>query len=122
MQNNPTNPFLVKSAKFFEDNHEKLLIVKLSHLMPWLTPFLALIARTQLFILMGLRLVVPRFMNRFEELPGFWIINQVRNVINERIEKKTSSLTRLDLLQLMLNAVHSDHVKVDRRLRCVIIN
>jgi hypothetical protein len=111
VQNNVNNLFLIKSANFFEDNHEKLFIVRLSYLMPWLVPLLTQIIRIQMTIFIGLRLIIPRFMNRFEELPGFWIINQVQNIINQRI-KKTESSNRIDLLQLMLDAATSDQVKV----------
>jgi hypothetical protein len=79
--------------------------------MPWLIPFLTQIIRIQMFIFMGLRSIVPSFMNRFEELPGFWIINRVKDVVNQRIAQ-TEPKTRIDLLQLMLDAATSNQVKV----------
>lgn len=111
VQNNLNNPFLIKSSKFFEDNHEKILIVKLSYLMPWLIPFFTQLIRIQMTIFIGLRSIIPQFMNRFEELPGFWIINQVKDVINQRIKHKQTN-NPIDLLQLMLNAATSNQVKV----------
>jgi hypothetical protein len=111
VQSNINNPFLVKSEKFFEDNHEKIFIVRLSYLMPWLIPLLTQIIRMQMAIFMGLRSIAPRFMNRFEELPGFWIINQVQRVVNERLARREPQ-SRIDLLQLMLDAATSDQVKV----------
>ena len=120
VQNNANNPYLLKSSQFFEDNHEKIFIVRLSYLMPWLIPFLTQLIRLQMIIFMGLKSILPRFMNRFEELPGFWIINQVENLINQRINQ-TPSTNRIDLLELMLDAaslqinstshLHYDEVK-----------
>jgi len=79
--------------------------------MPWLIPFLTQIIRLQMSIFMGLRSIAPRFMNHFEELPGFWIINQVQHVVNQRIAQ-TEPPNRIDLLQLMLDAATSNQVKV----------
>lgn len=112
VQNNPQNPYLLKSAQFFEDNHEKIFIVRLSYLMPWLIPFLTQLIRLQMAVFFGLKLIMPRFMNRFEELPGFWIINQVEHLINQRINNRIESTNRIDLLQLMLDASTSNQVHV----------
>ena len=103
VQDNPNNPFLIKSSQFFADNHEKLFIVKLSYLMPWLIPLLTRLIGLQMAMFHTMRTLVPSLMNRFEELPGFWIINQVKNVINQRVSK-TNESSRIDLLQLMLSA------------------
>ena len=80
--------------------------------MPWLVPFLTQLVRLQMIIFMGLKSIVPRFMNRFEELPGFWIINQVETLINQRINQ-TPSTNRIDLLQLMLDAASSNPLPVN---------
>lgn len=112
VQTNSKNPFLVKASKFFDDNHEKLFIVKLSYLVPWLIPLLSQIVQIQIAIYMGLRSILPRFMNRFEELPGFWIMNQVQSVIKERTQRKERS-DRVDLLQLMLDAATLEDIQVN---------
>lgn len=64
-----------------------------------------------MIIFMGLKSLLPHWMNRFEELPGFWIINQVEHLINQRINQ-TPPTNRIDLLQLMLDASTSNTVQV----------
>ena len=115
MQNDIKNPFIIKAAKFFFVNPQKLFIVKLSYLMPWLIPILTQIIHVMMILFNGLRYVAPRIMVNFEELPGLWIINQVKQVIDARIAKVKSGeegQRRIDLLQLMLDAATSNEVKV----------
>ncbi|UJR34501.1 hypothetical protein I4U23_021909 [Adineta vaga] len=113
MQNDINNPFIAKSAQFFKDNPEKLPIVKLSCLMPWLIPILTQIVYTMLVVFKMLRYLAPRFMSEFEELPGMWIINQVRQVIQARkdqTESEEQQYREIDLLQLMIDATTSDKI------------
>ncbi|CAF3736246.1 unnamed protein product [Rotaria sordida] len=115
MQNDIDNPFIVKTAYFFAVHPERIFLVKLSYLMPWLTPILTLFVHSIIALFNGLRYLAPSFMNQFEEIPGMWIINQVKQVIEARVIKIKSEANnkqrRIDLLQLMLDAVTSNEIK-----------
>ena len=103
VQSNVDNPFLVQSEKFFRDNHEKVFVVKLSYLLPFLVPLLTQWIRLQMLIFFLVNAIFP---SRLEEAPGFWLINQVKHSISERMNNAQAS--RVDLLQLMINVATSD--------------
>lgn len=103
MQNDLENIYLKKSAKVMEINFDKLFIVQLSNVMPFLKPFLIsfFLCQLKLIRLAGHR--IP-FLNFFmEELAPFWIINRAQEVVDYRISHSAED-KRLDLLQLMIDA------------------
>ncbi|CAF3705214.1 unnamed protein product [Rotaria sp. Silwood1] len=115
MQNDIANPFIIKSARFFEVHPERIFLAKLSYVMPWLTPILTLIVHSIITLCNVLRYLAPSLMSQFEEIPGMWIINQVKNIIEARTIKikleENNKQHRIDLLQLMLDAVTFNEVK-----------
>ncbi|CAF0869519.1 unnamed protein product [Rotaria sp. Silwood1] len=103
MQNNIDNIYLKKSAKVVDINYDKLFIVQLSNLMPFLKPFLIIFFLCQLKIIRILGKIIP-FMNYFmEELAPFWIINRAQEIVDYR-KVHASEKKHVDLLQLMIDA------------------
>jgi hypothetical protein len=98
-----------KSIALFEIDPTKLPIVKLSNVMPFLNPVLIIIGRSLIAITAALRKLVPSLMRNVQGLPTTWIIEQVGQVVEERLR---SGKRRMDLLQLMLDAAKQDEVKV----------
>ena len=107
VQMNADNPFLIQSEKFFRDNHEKIFVVQLSYLMPFLVPLLTQWIRLQMLIFFVVNSIFP---SRLEEAPGFWLINQVKHSIAQRMNNEQPS--RLDLLQLMINVGTSNTAEI----------
>jgi hypothetical protein len=99
-----------KSMACFAIDTEKLPIVKLSNLMPFLIPLLTRIVKAYIFIINTLYKIVPSLMPNIESMTAFWIIDQVEEVVTKRLE---SGKKRMDLLQLMLDAATHDKVKVE---------
>lgn len=112
MQNDIENIYLRKSAKVIEINFEKLFIVQLSNLMPFLKPLLGTLFLYQLKMIQKFGSFIP-FLNKFmEELAPFWIINRAQEVIDRR-KLHLNEHKRVDLLQMMIDAKvssHFDHV------------
>jgi hypothetical protein len=126
MQNDIDNPFLHKSAEFFAEHEDKLFMVQLSFLMPWLIPLLVQIVRVRMALYTILRSWAPRFMEKSEELPGSWIMNKAQGVVNARIAANKSDndgrQRRIDLLQLMIDAASQDEVKVSFVKKVLLLN
>jgi hypothetical protein len=108
MQNDLENIYMTKSAACVEI--EKLSIVKLSTVMPFLIPLLIKIVKARSFFVDTLRALMPSLTRSIEDLPNIWIIKQVENVVKERL---ISGKKRMDLLQLMLDAATDEEVKVN---------
>ena len=103
MQNDINNIYLKISARVLEINFDKLFIVQLSDLMPFLNRMLINIFLLQLRIV---RLVSPKipWMKHFmEELTPFGIINWAQEIVDYRKMRSTKQ-KRTDLLQLMIDA------------------
>ena len=94
----------------FATDNEKLFIVKLSNLMPFLIPLLIRIVRARIFIVDTLCQIVPSLLDKVDTLAIFWVIAQVEEVIKKRL---ASGERRMDLLQLMLDAATHDEIKVE---------
>jgi hypothetical protein len=109
MQNDLENIYMKKSIALFEIDPTKLPIVKLSNVMPFLNPVLIIIGRSLIAITAALRKLVPSLMRNVQGLPTTWIIEQVGQVVEERLR---SGKRRMDLLQLMLDAAKQDEVTV----------
>lgn len=108
-QQNSNDEMRFKLTQFFIDNHEKIFIVRLSYLFPSLIPILTIYMGLEMKLFSLLRSLFPSFFNRYEEFPGFGIINQVKSVVNQRIQENDQS--QIDLLQLMINKSTSNPVK-----------
>ncbi|CAF4079320.1 unnamed protein product [Rotaria sp. Silwood2] len=107
MQNDIDNIYLKKSAKVVDINFDKLFIVQLSNVMPFLKPFLITFFLCQLKIIRTLGKIFP-FINYFmEELAPFWIINRAQEIVDYR-KLHSDEQKRVDLLQLMIDAKVSD--------------
>jgi hypothetical protein len=114
MQNNVENIYLKKSAKVMEINFDKLFIVQLSNLMPFLKPLLISFFLCQLKLIRFFGHRIP-FLNYFmEELAPFWIINRAQEVVDYRKSHSTEK-KRLDLLQLTIDAKLPD--ETDKMVR-----
>jgi hypothetical protein len=109
MQNDLENIYMKKSIALFEIDPTKLPIVELSNVMPFLNPILIIIGRSLMAITVALHKLIPSLMHKVQGLPTTWIIEQVGQVMEERLR---SGKRRMDLLQLMLNAAKQDEVKV----------
>lgn len=108
MQNDVNNIYLKKSAEVVALNYDKLFIVQLSNLMPFLKPFLIKLSIYQLKIVRILGKLFP-FVNHFMgELAPFWIINRAQEIVDYR-KQHTSEKKSIDLLQLMIDAEASDY-------------
>ncbi|UJR29508.1 hypothetical protein I4U23_010725 [Adineta vaga] len=113
MQNDIENIYLKKSAEVIEINYDKLFVVRLSNLMPFLKPFLRILVIFQLKLIQTIGKKIS-FINHFiEELAPFWIINQAKEIINYRKEHLNEQ-KRNDLLQLMIDAtISNDKDKIE---------
>jgi hypothetical protein len=110
MQNDIENIYMKKSAACVAVEIEKLFIVKVSIIMPFLIPLLTRIVKTCFFVIEKLRALVPSLVHNVEDLPDIWIMKQVKNVVKDRL---TLGKKRMDLLQLMLDATKDEEVKVN---------
>jgi hypothetical protein len=109
MQSDPDNIYMKKSIVLFQIDSTKLFIVKLSNVLPFLNPFLISIVRSQMILINALRKLMPSLMRNVPVPPITWILEQVENVVKERLQ---SGKKRMDLLQLMLDAAKQEEVKV----------
>jgi len=110
MQNDLDNIYMQKSIACFAIDTDKLLIVKLSNVMPFLIPLLTQIVKARVFMINTLHKIVPSLMSNVDNMAVFWIIEQVKEVIKQRL---ASGQKRMDLLQLMLEAATNDEIKVE---------
>ena len=119
MQNDTDNIFLRKSQLVIASDLEKFTTIKLGNLMPFLIPFLTCVMVGQVMLAAFFRKVAPAwFMPKIEELPAFWIMNQVENIIKARTSTRSHEKQRsVDLLQLMLDAATHHNVTVKMRFR-----
>jgi len=109
MQNDLDNICMTRSIACVEINHEKLFIVKLSYLMPFLIPIFSPIVKLFIIIVKIFRKYFPSLMKNKEFHPAFWIIDKVEETVKERIN---SGKRRMDLIQLMLDASTQDQDQV----------
>jgi hypothetical protein len=112
MQNDLDNVYMKKSMACFAVDVEKAFAVKCTKLMPFLTPIISQVAKLILFLTHELKKRIPFLMRRFDGIPSLWIIEQVEEVIKQRL---SSGIKRTDLLQLMLDAATHDDVKVNKQ-------
>jgi hypothetical protein len=107
MQNDIDNDLMVKAGFVFKQDIERMVLTKLSYLMPWLTPFLGQLVLCQIAVFRCLHKLAPTiFPDLLERIPRFWLLSRVQQVIDTRT-KSLSTTKRVDLLQLMLDAAVS---------------
>ncbi|CAF1290757.1 unnamed protein product [Adineta ricciae] len=74
MKNDICNEFMIKADAYFDQHVETLLLTKLSYLMPWITPILVLLLRSQLWLGQFLRRIAPAlFPNIVDSAPTMWL-------------------------------------------------
>lgn len=113
MQNDIDNIYLKKSAEVIEINYDKLFIIQLSNLMPFLKPFLIKLVLFQLKLIRRIGNKISFFNHFMKELAPFWIINQAQEIVDYRKLRSTEQNKRIDLLQMMIDAtekLHSDEI------------
>jgi hypothetical protein len=99
-----------KCIACFSIDPEKLFVVKLSNVMPFLIPLLTQIVKICVLITNRLYKMMPSLVPDVASMAHYWIIEQVKEVIKQRL---TSGKKRMDLLQLMLDAATNDEIKVE---------
>jgi hypothetical protein len=115
MQNDIDNIFMRKCKLAVDDNPERLPLTKLGNLMPFFIPILPYVMIGQMFLDALIHAIAPAwFLPQIEGLPALWILDQVETIINARRQANYSGKHhQVDLLQLMLDAVTSDNIKVN---------
>ncbi|CAM4756507.1 unnamed protein product [Rotaria magnacalcarata] len=110
MQNDINNPYLLKSAEVFKTDADDMLLMRLSNLIPSLArPLHDILFSTAEF---RRRLIdaIPFLSNFITELPHLWLMNRVREVVDQRAKSSSDTKERVDLLQLMMDASTADPV------------
>ncbi|CAF0997330.1 unnamed protein product [Adineta steineri] len=110
MQNDIDNIYMKKSIACFEIDIEKLFIVKLSNVMPFLIPLLSQIFRFSLLMTRIKQKWLSNNASKDDDKPAIWLIGRLEEVLKKRL---TSETKRTDLLQLMLDAATEDEIKDD---------
>lgn len=129
MQDDIENIYLKKSSSVIEMNFDHLWIVKLSVLLPCLTPLLIRLVRIQLKFIRFMSTRIDCFRYFIDELPPFWIIRQAQQIIdyrqqrNHRNENENDNKEQFtDLLQLMIDGNvqqdENDEKRLDRDEIC----
>ena len=106
MQVDVDNEFLIKSALAFSDNLEKHWSVRLSKLLPWLTPLLGIYKKAH-FIL---KLCAHKLISSFPENTQQWFRTHVKDIIETRFANPVNR--RVDLLQLMIDSTTDEQIDV----------
>jgi len=112
MQNDIDNVYLKKSVAASVMNLQRLPIVQLSNLIPFLSPLLEYVFLGHLMAIGALSKLIPSLKNYVEEMPRYWLINRIREVIDVRTKSSSSLEKRVDLLQLMIDSSTLNKVKV----------
>ncbi len=74
MQNDLDSIYMKKSMACIENDTEKLPIVKLCYVMPFLIPILTQIVKVRIFIIHIPHKIVPSLTSKVESLATFWVI------------------------------------------------
>lgn len=101
-----------KSAAIFTTDPNKMLLFKLSNLMPFIISFLRMCMFAQISISQMLTRIIPSLAKYIPENPAAWIINNVKDVLALRIKSSSSAEKRVDLLQLMIDASTTETIQV----------
>jgi cytochrome P450 family 3 subfamily A len=112
IQNDIDNMFLRKAQPTIDLTPKKLTLVKFGHLFPFFIPFVMCLIVCRVILSYLFQKIAPAWLlPQIEELPPFWILNRVHQIINQRTLNE-NQLHPIDLLQLMLDASTKDDVKV----------
>jgi hypothetical protein len=109
LQNDIDNMYMKKSLAVFTGDPEKSFIVRLSNLMPFLSPLLIKFMNISLKLKNIIHRTIPSLMKNVEDPPRLWIFKQIENVVKQRLSSENK---RTDLLQLMLDASTQEQIKV----------
>jgi hypothetical protein len=114
MQNDIDNVFLCKSQSTIDQDLEKLNLIKLGNLMPFLIPVLTYILIVQVLFAMFFRAIAPTwFLPQIKQFEAIWVVKHIESVINERTALNLKEKQHpIDLLQLMLDSSTHDDIKV----------
>ncbi|CAF3726003.1 unnamed protein product [Rotaria socialis] len=104
MQNDIHNPYLLKSAEVFKTDADHMLLMQFSNFIPSLARPLHDILFSTAEFRRRLIKATPVFSNFITELPRLWLINRVREVVNQRVKSSSNTKERVDLLQRMMDA------------------
>ncbi len=85
MQNGLNNIYMQKTMVLCAIDPERLFIVKLYNVMPFLTPLLTQFVKIRTFIGNKLYKIVPSLMSNVQSLTAFWLIQQLEEVIKQRL-------------------------------------
>ncbi len=112
MQNDINNPYLTKSAALFDMDPNKMILFKLSSLLPSLASSLRVCMFAQMAVSKILTTLIPPLNKYIPEIPGFWLMNRVQEVVDLRTKSSSNSIKRVDLLQLMIDASTIEDIQV----------
>ncbi|CAF4576422.1 unnamed protein product, partial [Rotaria sp. Silwood2] len=110
LQNDIDNMYMKKSLASFVGDPEKMFMVRLANLMPWLIPVLIKIMNSLIALINLLHKLMPSIMVNVEGPPQLWIFKQIDNVVKQRLRSENK---RIDLLQLMLDSSTQEEIKDD---------
>ncbi|CAF1673885.1 unnamed protein product, partial [Adineta ricciae] len=110
MQNDLDNIYMKKSIACFDIDVEKLSIVKLSNVMPFLIPFLTQIFKFGLFVQRTTKKWSSNMLSENDGLPVTWLIERLEELLKQRLSSESK---RTDLLKLMLDAATEEEIKDD---------
>ncbi|CAF1058719.1 unnamed protein product [Adineta steineri] len=107
LQNNPNNIYFKKLEEIFGRNVRSSGFFKLAKLMPQLANIIAKV----LFSIINTKTFINKHVmpwiskKQLNEFPVVWLLNRLREVVDERQKTATS---RVDVLQLMLEALNEE--------------
>ena len=112
MQNDINNPYLQKSAALFQSNSAQAGLLKLSELIPAFANVLRMCFLAQVSVSEILTKVIPSLKKYIPEMPAYWLMNRVQDVVDLRTKSSSDLIKRVDLLQLMIDASTNEPVQV----------
>mgnify|MGYP002378798975 CR=1 FL=1 len=109
LQNDIDNVYMKRSLTLFSRDPEQMFIIRLSHLMPFLDPLIIQLFNITLKTVNFLSTKLPFLLKTTQESPHFWIFKQLEDIVKEKLR---TSDKRVDLLQLMLDALTEEIINV----------
>ncbi|CAF4703224.1 unnamed protein product [Rotaria socialis] len=96
MQNDIHHPYLLKSAEVFKTDADHMLLMQFSNFIPSLARPLHDILFSTAEFRRRLIKATPVLSNFITELPRLWLINRVREVVNQRVKSSSNTKERVD--------------------------
>ena len=114
LQNNPDNIYFQKVEELASLDFRSNPFVKFFQLVPEITPILAKMFESVNALLSFINIqVLPLITEkRLHELPFTWLLNRLHPILEQRQKTPTS---RVDVLQLMLQVMTEENIKVRDR-------